>query len=113
MKAKGRAELAAALERESWSTQRARPAFLTWMALSWQAKPGIFLKQIERRREFLQKELTQEEATLESILAEVGHAHHEAVWMVSLMIEQFRTELRWLERVQREAGKRRRALRPE
>jgi DNA-binding PadR family transcriptional regulator len=111
--AKGRAALAAALETESWSTQRERPAFLTWMALSWQAKPGIFLRQIMRRREFLQKELTREEAMLESIMAEVGHPHHEAVWMVSLMMEQFRTELRWLDKVEKEAGKRRKALPPE
>src|ERR1041384_7923207 len=36
--AKGRAELAAALEREEWAMQRERPPFLTWMALSWQAR---------------------------------------------------------------------------
>ena len=38
--AKGRAALAAALEREEWATQRERPPFLTWIALSWQARPG-------------------------------------------------------------------------
>jgi DNA-binding PadR family transcriptional regulator len=38
--AKGRAALAAALERENWTNQRDRPPFLTWMALSWQASPG-------------------------------------------------------------------------
>ena len=38
--AKGRAALAAALEREDWTTQRERPPFLTWLALSWQAAPG-------------------------------------------------------------------------
>src|SRR5215475_6742298 len=38
----GRARLAEALEREDWTTQRDRPAFLTWMALSWLAKPGVF-----------------------------------------------------------------------
>src|SRR5437879_174638 len=39
--AKGRAALANALEREEWTTQRERPPFLTWMALSWQARPGV------------------------------------------------------------------------
>lgn len=111
--AKGKKELALALERETWATERERPAFLTWMALSWQAKPGIFLKQIQRRREFLKMELAREEATLESILEEVGHPHHEAVWMVSLMLEQFKTELRWLEKVENESGKRAKARRPE
>src|SRR5690348_15379841 len=36
---KGRSALADALERESWTVQRERPPFLTWMALSWQARP--------------------------------------------------------------------------
>src|SRR5262250_1062038 len=38
--AKGRAALASALEREDWTMHRERPPFLTWMALSWQARPG-------------------------------------------------------------------------
>src|SRR3984885_6574466 len=36
--ATGRAALDSALEREDWSAQRDRPAFLTWLALSWQAR---------------------------------------------------------------------------
>src|ERR1700682_1034399 len=39
--AKGCAALAKALEHQDWATQRERPAFLTWIALSWQAQPGI------------------------------------------------------------------------
>jgi DNA-binding PadR family transcriptional regulator len=100
--AKGRAALADALEREEWAGQRDRPAFLTWIALSWQARPGVFQGQLERRRSFLEKELQREKETLRSILEEVGHAHHEAVWMVSLMIEQFSVELRWLRKLKRE-----------
>src|SRR6476620_4940729 len=61
--AKGRATLAASLEREDWTTQRDRPPFLTWMALSWQAQPGVFQKQIQRRQEFLKAELAREAAT--------------------------------------------------
>jgi DNA-binding PadR family transcriptional regulator len=104
--AKGRAALADALEREEWATQRERPPFLTWIALSWQAKPGVFRQQIERRRKFLKNELSREEATLLSIQKEVGHRFHEAVWMVSLMIEQFRGELRWLRKLERELPRR-------
>jgi DNA-binding PadR family transcriptional regulator len=111
--AKGRAALADALEREDWTTQRDRPPFLTWVALSWQARPGVVERQIERRREFLEKEVTKEKEVLRSILVEVGHPYHEAVWMVSLMIEQFRTELRWLKRVGREMKKRGRAKHPD
>jgi DNA-binding PadR family transcriptional regulator len=104
--AKGRAALADALERKEWTTHRERPPFLTWIALSWQARPGVFQQQIERRREFLENELSREEATLRSIKKEVGHRFHEAVWMVSLIIEQFRGELRWLRKLERELPRR-------
>ena len=110
--AKGRAALAAALEREDWTTQRERPAFLTWMALSWQARPGVFAEQAQRRREFLEKELAREEETLKSVLEEVGHRYHEAVWMIGLMIEQFKAELKWLGRIEQEGKKRGRAMHP-
>jgi DNA-binding PadR family transcriptional regulator len=104
--AKGRAALADALQREDWTTQRERPPFLTWMALSWQARPGVFQQQLKRRREFLEKELAREEATLRAIQKEVGHRFHEAVWMVSLTIQQFRVELRWLSKLSREIHRR-------
>ena len=109
----GRAALADALEREDWTTQRERPPFLTWVALSWQTRPGVFQEQIRRRRKFLEQELAREKEVLRSILVEVGHPYHEAVWMVSLTIEHFRTELRWLKRVAREMKKRGRAKHPE
>jgi DNA-binding PadR family transcriptional regulator len=105
--AKGRAELASALEREDWTTQRERPQFLTWMALSWQARPGVVRQQLRRRREFLQIELTREEETLEAVKKEVGHLFHEAIWMITLTIEQFLAELRWLGKVERELDRRR------
>jgi DNA-binding PadR family transcriptional regulator len=111
--AKGRTALADALEREAWTTQRDRPPFLTWVALSWQARPGVFQKQIQRRQTFLEQELVREKEVLRSILEEVGHPYHEAVWMVSLVIEQFKTELSWLERVAREMKKRGRAKHPD
>ena len=100
--AKGRAALAAALAREEWTTHRDRPPFLTWLALSWQARPDVFQEQLTRRRRFLEEELAREQATLRGIRKEVGHRFHEAVWMVSLTIQQFRAELRWLDKVSRE-----------
>lgn len=111
--AKGRHALSDALEREDWTTQRDRPAFLTWVALSWQARPGVFKKQIARRKEFLQREIAREKETLDSILAEVGHPYHEAAWMVTLMIDQFETELRWLRKIERELPKRSSAKNPD
>jgi len=111
--AKGRAALADALEREEWTTQRDRPPFLTWIALSWQARPGVFEKQIQRRKKFLEKELVREKEVLRSILEEVGHPYHEAVWMVSFVIEQFQLELRWLRRLKRELPRRAAARKPD
>jgi DNA-binding PadR family transcriptional regulator len=110
--AKGREALAAALEREDWTNQRDRPPFLTWMALSWQAGPGVFRKQLKRREEFLQAELAREQTTLRAVEKEVGHRFHEAAWMISLMIEQFRAEIQWLHKVAGEADRRAPALHP-
>jgi DNA-binding PadR family transcriptional regulator len=111
--AKGNHALSDSLEREDWTTQRDRPPFLTWVALSWQARPGVFKKQLARRAEFLEREITREKETLDSILAEVGHPHHEAVWMVTLIIEQFQTELKWLHKVERDLSKRKSAKNPD
>src|ERR1700735_3477530 len=74
--AKGRAALAEALEREDWTTHRERPPFLTWIALSWQARPGVFERQLQRRRKFLEEEVAREDATLRAIRKEVGHRFH-------------------------------------
>jgi DNA-binding PadR family transcriptional regulator len=110
--ARGRATLADALERTDWCTQRQKPAFLTWMALSWQVRKGVFAQQLNKREGFLQRELQRERATLDSVLEEVGHAHHEAVWMLKLMIAQFETELHWLANVRRETKHRAAAKHP-
>ncbi len=110
--AKGRAALATALEREDWTNQRDRPPFLTWMALSWQASPAILLKQVQRRENFLEAELARELETLRAVEAEVGHGFHEAVWMIKLVIDQFRVELNWLRQVAAEIPRRAPAANP-
>jgi DNA-binding PadR family transcriptional regulator len=104
--AKGRAALAAALEREDWTNHRDRPPFLTWMALSWQASPATIIKQLQRREKFLEAELARELETLRAVEAEVGHGFHEAVWMIKLVLEQFRAELHWLRQVAAEIPRR-------
>ncbi len=109
---KGREGLGDALEHEGWTTQREHPSFLTWMALSWQDRPGVFRNQLKRRRKFLLKEIAREKKTLLSIYDEVGHKYHEAVWMVSLMIEQMRVEVRWTHQLERELERRAQALSP-
>jgi DNA-binding PadR family transcriptional regulator len=110
--AKGRAALADALERQEWTTHRDRPQFLTWLALSWQARPGVFQRQVRRREKFLNEELAREAATIRAVHKEVGHRFHEAVWMLSLTIQQFRVELRWLYKLAREVHRRRPAKYP-
>jgi len=105
----GLAALADALERDAWTTARERPPFLTWMALSWQTRSGVFRRQLQRRRAFLERELAREQETLAAVRSEVGHEFHEAVWMIKMMILHIRAELRWLARVEREAPHRARA----
>ena len=106
---RGRDALADALESPQWATQRERPPFLTWMALSWLARAGIVKEQLRRRRKYLESEIARERATLESVLVEVGHEFHEAVWMIKLMIAQFETELVWTKQVECELPRRGRA----
>jgi DNA-binding PadR family transcriptional regulator len=110
--AKGRVALADALERENWAEQTERPPFLIWLALSWQCRPGIFVKQVQKRQAFLESELAQKQEILRAVLNEVGHRYHEAVWMLSLNVDQIHTELRWLKKVRREFPRRSTARNP-
>jgi hypothetical protein len=47
------------------------------------------------------------------VLREVGHEYHEAVWMLTLVIEEMQTELRWLDKLERELPHRGRARNPD
>jgi DNA-binding PadR family transcriptional regulator len=111
--AAGQAALADALERPDWVIHRDRPPFLTWIALSWQARRAVFEKHIQRRRAFLKSELDRQETTLESVLKEVGHRHHEAVWMLTFTIDHIKLELAWLDHLERELPRRASARHPE
>jgi DNA-binding PadR family transcriptional regulator len=102
----GRERLADALETKKWINQRIHQPFLIWLALSWQARPRIFRKQLNGRKKFLQERLVEERATLDDVIVEVGHPYHEAVWMLELTIEQLHNELRWVERILEHADKR-------
>jgi DNA-binding PadR family transcriptional regulator len=105
----GRVRLADALESKRWTENRVYQPFLTWLALSWQARPRAFQKQLNTRKQFLQTKLSEERATLDDVLAEVGHPYHEAVWMLSLIIKQREIELQWVDRILKDAHKRARA----
>jgi hypothetical protein len=75
------------------------------MALSWRARPGVFKKQVERRRKFLEGELAREQRTLKAVKEEVGDTYPEVTWMVTLVVEQFKLELKWLKKIEREASR--------
>lgn len=60
----------------------------------------------------MERELAREKEVLRSVLEEVGHPYHEAVWMVSFVIEQFKLELRWLNKLKRELPRRALAQHP-
>jgi DNA-binding PadR family transcriptional regulator len=102
----GRMALADSLEREEWAQGSDRPPFLTWLGLSSKCRPGIFLKQLRRRQEFLNRELAGKQRTLQDVLTNVASPFHESVWMLSLTIEQLRTEIAWLDQISREFPRR-------
>jgi DNA-binding PadR family transcriptional regulator len=110
--ARGRTALADSLERDNWTDQIERPAFLTWMALSWQCRAGVFARQLSKRQAFLEKELARKQEILSGVRKEVGHRFHEAVWMLGLSIDQIRVELRWIRKVARESPHRAAARKP-
>ncbi|HXI25272.1 MAG TPA: PadR family transcriptional regulator, partial [Pyrinomonadaceae bacterium] len=92
--ASGRDRLADALESRHWVDNRVHQPFLIWLALSWQARPRAFRKQLTERKKLLEARLAEERATLKDVLGEVGHPYHEAVWMLQLVIEQMESEKR-------------------
>jgi DNA-binding PadR family transcriptional regulator len=104
--ASGRDRLANALDSSRWVNGRVYQPFLIWLALSWQARPDTFRKQLKNRKKFLEHRLTIECATLKDVMTEVGHPYHEAVWMLDLIIKQLRSEIEWCEQVLKEASKR-------
>jgi len=88
----GRDRLADALEGKHWVVKRVHQPFLIWLALSWQARPRAFRKQLNSRKKFLEERLAEEHATLADVMTEVGHPYHEAVWMLQLIIEQMEAQ---------------------
>lgn len=102
----GRKRLADALETPRWATTKVHQPFQTWLALSWQARASAFRQQVKRRRKFLEQQRTEEQATLQDVLKEVGHPYHEAVWMLKLAIAKIELELKWLDQIERETSKR-------
>lgn len=97
--ASGQGQLADALGRADWATQRPPPPFLTWLALSWRARKGAVNEMIRRRRSFLQGELERERETLGAIRRE-RLSSPAPLLMVELAIRQMAVELDWLVEVE-------------
>jgi DNA-binding PadR family transcriptional regulator len=110
---RGKTVLSRALDDEEWATQRDRPAFLTWLALSMHTKETTTERLVARRRRFLEAELGREVETLAAINADTPHVVPEEYFvstrlranlMVELTIELIKTELAWLARVEDRLG---------
>jgi DNA-binding PadR family transcriptional regulator len=95
----GRRMLSNTLAHAEWATQRPPDPFLTWMVLSWQARPRDFVAQLTRRRKFIEGELAEDRAALDAVIAETS-ANSDAAMVVRLGIRQFETELAWLDEVE-------------
>jgi DNA-binding PadR family transcriptional regulator len=104
--AKGRDKLAEALEGRHWVDDRVYNPFLIWLALSWLARGDTFRAQLAERRSVVLARIAEERATLDDVVNEVGHRHHEAVWMLELFLEQAEVEVRWIDKILKNAAKR-------
>jgi DNA-binding PadR family transcriptional regulator len=95
--AAGRRALADALARLDWATQRPPSPFHTWICLSRHADAAARRDVVARRKAFLAAEIAKEKATLVAIENDPGPMQAIALWVVSLAIAQFETELARLE----------------
>ena len=94
----GRRLLSDQLAHSKWATERPPDPFLTWLVLSWQARPRDFAAQIARRRKFVAKQLEDDRAALDAIIAETSPTS-DAAMIVRLGLRQFEVELAWLDEV--------------
>ena len=94
----GRRLLSDQLAHAKWATQRPPDPFLTWLVLSWQARPRDFAAQIARRRKFVAKQIEDDTAALNAIIAETSPSS-DAALIVRLGLRQFEVELAWLDEV--------------
>lgn len=92
---KGRDALTAALADGQWATQRPPPPFLTWMVLSWQARPDDVQAQLDRRQRFVEEQLAEDRAALEAVIAETSPTS-DAAMVVTLSVRLWEAELAWL-----------------
>ncbi|MBC7464413.1 MAG: PadR family transcriptional regulator [Bdellovibrio sp.] len=88
-----------------WAQKRPPPPFLTWMALSTHVTKEKTKQIINARQSYLTNELKREKKTLLEFKKDTGAMTTSGCLMVSLTIELFQTELRWLKKVEAELPK--------
>lgn len=98
----GKRAIVEALNESDWATKRPPPPFLTWLALSIHLPTKAKKQMVQTRRDFLEKEIAREQNTLKEFDQESGVMATTGRLMVSLTIEHFQAELKWLKQVERE-----------
>lgn len=95
----GKKSLNNALDNERWTNQRPPPSFITWLALSIHASNDVIKRHIKMRRQFLESELEREERTYQTFSHLKGKPIATGLLMIEYAILQFKTELKWLDKV--------------
>lgn len=101
----GKNKMNEALSELQWARQRPPPPFLTWMALSSCLTAKKTAEIMDERMKFLKGELAREKRTLQEFGQSSGAMIIAGRLMVSLTIEIFEAELKWLGRAKAELTK--------
>lgn len=96
----GTEALSQALVSEKWAHQRPPSPFMTWMGLSANLSKKETKRVINLRKKFLEIELKREQATLKEIEKDTGAMVAAALLMVSFTVQQFESEIKWLDTVE-------------
>jgi DNA-binding PadR family transcriptional regulator len=89
--------LSVALSSIEWAQNRTPTAFNTWLGLSIHAREADRRRLLAERRAYLKDQIAKEKRTAAEITVAGGSRARIAAVMVGLCIEQFETELRWLD----------------
>lgn len=89
-----------ALINEKWANQRPPSPFMTWMGLSSNLSKKETKRVINLRKKFLKTELNRERETLKEIEQDKGPMVAAALLMVSFTVQQFESEIEWLDKVE-------------
>ncbi len=97
----GQVEMATALGREAWATERPHQPFVIWLAMARHTDGITRARIIVARLNFVNATIERERDTLERFGVQPGPVIEEARLMIELTIAQFECERVWLEKVAR------------